>query len=181
MTKFKGFIGKKSLSLVLLAVLVVTAFTGCTQVDVVTKGDVPAEEPVFSVSVPVTLPVTITEDGEVLTSDAAVITNNSEGPVVIKEVQITGVDGWDTVAYGTDMQIEKVDTKVAAVQLIFGDELSGTIVSTTGANNNDYAKPIRIEKGESLSLTYKVEVPAQTKTYESIEAFKVDFILDWAE
>lgn len=140
------------------------------------------EEPIFSVGIPTVLPITITETGEVLTSDAAVIVNNSAGPVILKNIEIKGINGWKTVGYGTrNMKNVDVNTKEVSMQLIFGDEITGTVVNTTGNDTNDFSGFIRIPKGETLPLPYKAEVPTQTVVYESIQVAEVTFSFGWGE
>lgn len=143
--------------------------------------DLTVEEPIFSVTVPIALPITITEQGEILTSDTAAIINNSAGPVVISAIQTKGINGWETVNYGSiDMTSAKVNTKNVSLQLIFGDELTGTTVSTTN-DSNDFAGFIRLAKAETLPLLYDAEVPAQTTAYESAQIAEVIFTVGWDE
>ena len=144
--------------------------------------DLTVEEPIFSVTVPMALPITITEQGEILTSDTAAVINDSAGPVVITDIQTKGINGWETVAYGSiDMASAKVNTKTVSLQLTFGDELTGTTVSTTGEDTNDFAGFIRLAKAETLPLLYDAEVPAQTTAYESAQIAEVIFIIGWDE
>lgn len=144
--------------------------------------DLTVEAPNFSVTVPFSLPITIEADGSITTSDSAAIINNSAGPVVITAVETKGINGWATVAYGTiDMTTVKVNTKDVSLQLIFGDELDGTVVKTTGEDTNDLTGFIRIAKGETLPLLYNAEVPAQTAVYESAQIAEVIFTIGWDE
>ncbi len=144
--------------------------------------DLTVEEPIFSVTVPMALPITITEQGEILTSDTAAVINNSAGPVVITDIQTKGINDWETVAYGSiDMASAKVNTKNVSLQLIFGDKDTGTTVSTTGEDTNDFAGFIRLAKAETLPLLYDAEVPAQTTAYESAQIAEVIFTVGWDE
>ena len=144
--------------------------------------DLTVEEPIFSVTVPMALPITITEQGEILTSDTAAVINNSAGPVVITDIQTKGINGWETVAFGSiDMATAKVGTKEVSLQLIFVGELTGTTVSTTGEDTNDFAGFIRLAKAETLPLLYDAEVPAQTTAYESAQIAEVIFTVGWDE
>ncbi len=144
--------------------------------------DLTVEAPIFSVTVPIALPITITEQGEILTSDSAAIINNSAGPVVISDIQIKGINGWETVNYGSiDMATAKVNTKNVSLQLIFGDKDTGTTVSTTGEDTNDFASFIRLAKAETLPLLYDAEVPAQKTVYESAQIAEVIFTVGWDE
>lgn len=140
------------------------------------------EAPIFSVTVPTALPVTITQDGSILTADNAAITNLSAGPIAIYDVEILAASGWETVAYGTlDLKDAQVNAKKLSLQLIFGDEETGTIVNTTGADTNDFTNSILIPKGESLALPYNAEVPAQQDTYDAVEFAQVIFTVGWYE
>jgi len=144
--------------------------------------DLTVEEPIFSVTVPIALPITITAQGEILTSDTAAIINNSAGPVVITDIQTKGINGWETAAFGSiDMASAKVNTKHVSLQLIFGDKDRGTIVNTTGEDTNDFAGFIRLAKAETLPLLYDAEVPAQTTAYESAQIAEVIFTVGWDE
>lgn len=144
--------------------------------------DLTVEEPIFSVTVPIALPITITEQGEILTSDTAAVINNSAGPVVITDIQTKGINDWETVAYGSiDMASAKVNTKHVSLQLTFGDKDTGTTVSTTGEDTNDFAGFIRLAKAETLPLLYDAEVPAQTTAYESAQIAEVIFTIGWDE
>jgi hypothetical protein len=144
--------------------------------------DLTVEEPIFSVTVPIALPITITEQGEILTSDTAAVINNSAGPVVITDIQTKGINGWETVAFGSiDMASAKVNTKNVSLQLIFGDKDRGTIVNTTGEDTNDFTGFIRLAKDETLPLLYDAEVPAQTTAYESAQIAEVIFTVGWDE
>ena len=148
----------------------------------ITSVDLTVEEPIFSVTVPMALPITITEQGEILTSDTAAVINNSAGPVVITDIQTKGINGWETAAFGSiDIATAKVNSKNVSLQLIFGDKDTGTTVSTTGEDTNDFAGFIRLAKAETLPLLYDAEVPAQTTAYESAQIAEVIFTVGWDE
>lgn len=178
-TNFKSkFLSLLLVSTMLLSATPVLAAEGDQTVPV----DLTVVEPIFSVTVPIALPITITEQGEILTSDTAAVINNSAGPVVITDIQTKGINGWETVAFGSiDMASAKVNTKNVSLQLIFGDKDRGTIVNTTGANSNDFAGSIRLAKNASLPLLYDAEVPAQTTAYESAQIAEVIFTIGWDE
>lgn len=140
------------------------------------------EEPIFSVTLPLSLPVTITEDGSIVTASGAEIVNHSAGPVVITNIKTRGINGWETVEYGTiDMTTAKVNTKNVSLQLTFGDELTGTKVTTTGVDTNDFTGFIRLAKDETLPLPYNAEVPAQTAVYVAEQFAEVVFTIGWDE
>ena len=66
---------------------------------------------VFSVTVPVVLPLTVDESGEVHTGSAEII-NASTGAVVVSSVSISTKNGWQLVPFSTDMAHEKVDAQL---------------------------------------------------------------------
>ena len=80
---------------------------------------------VFSVTVPVVLPLTVDENGEVHTGSAEII-NASTGAVVVSSVSISTKNGWQLVPYTTDMAHAKVDAK----QL--GFKINDSVTTKTG-------------------------------------------------
>ena len=80
---------------------------------------------VFSVTVPVTLPLVIDENGEVHTGSAEII-NGSTGEVVVSSVGISTKNGWQLVPFNTDMAHAKVDAK----QL--GFKINDSVTTKTG-------------------------------------------------
>ena len=71
---------------------------------------------IFSVTVPVTLPLVIDESGKVHTGTAEII-NASTGEVVVSSVGISTKNGWQLVPYTTDMAHEKVDAKLLGFKI----------------------------------------------------------------
>ena len=59
---------------------------------------------VFSVTVPVVLPLTVDENGEVHTGAAEII-NASTGAVVVSSVSISTKNGWQLVPFATDLSL----------------------------------------------------------------------------
>lgn len=140
------------------------------------------EAPIFSVTLPTALPITITTEGDIETSDSVEAVNNSAGPVVITDLQINGINGWETVAFGSiDMATAKVNSKKVSLQLSFGDKDTGTVIKTTGKDTNDFTGFIRLAKAETLPLLYDAEVPAQSEAYESVQIANAIFIVGWDE
>ena len=66
---------------------------------------------VFSVTVPVTLPLIVDEGGEVHVGAAEII-NASTGDVIVSSVSISTKNGWQLVPFATDMAHEKVDARL---------------------------------------------------------------------
>lgn len=169
-----------SLCLVLAMVLSVTPVFAAD--DQTVPALLTVEEPIFSVTLPLSLPVTIAEDGSIVTAPGAEIVNHSAGPVVITNIETKGINGWETVEYGTiDMATAKVNTKDVSLQLIFGDEETGTTIITTGEDTNSFTDFIRLAKDETLPLPYSAEVPAQSGVYDAAQIAEVIFTIGWDE
>lgn len=67
-------------------------------------------------TVPVVLPLTVDENGEVHTGSAEII-NASTGAVIVSSVSISTKNGWQLVPYTTDMAHEKVDAKLLGFKI----------------------------------------------------------------
>lgn len=170
------------LTIALLLAAIVPQAVFAAEGDQTVPVDLTVEAPIFSVTVSIALPITIDETGAILASDSAAIINNSAGPVVISDIQIKGINGWETVSFGTlDMATAKVNTKNVSLQLIFGNEATGTKVATTGKDINDFAGSIRLAKAESLPLLYNAELPAQKTAITSAQIAEVIFTIGWDE
>ena len=166
-----------SLTLALLMVLSATSVFAAPG-DQTVPVDLTVEEPIFNVTVPLSLPITIDTDGSILTADNVNIINNSAGPVSITGVQITGANGWKTAEFGTvDMTTSKVGSKDVSLKLGLG----AATVETTGENTNDFTGTVRIAKGASLPIIYDAEVPAQKTANVGTQVASVIFTLGWDE
>ena len=66
----------------------------------------------MNVTVPTSLPMTMSQDGDVLTADNCRITNNSYGAVRVASVSISAAEGWNLTAFGDKASLagEKVDS-----------------------------------------------------------------------
>lgn len=65
----------------------------------------------FLMNVPTALPISMDENGTVVTSNHVYITNNSYGSVRINNVRVTTANGWSLVPYSTDFKSQKVGLK----------------------------------------------------------------------
>ena len=62
----------------------------------------------FSVTVPTSLQIAMSPDGDITTADVGAIVNRSTGAVKVSSLQVKTVNGWTLVPYGTDMAHQKV-------------------------------------------------------------------------
>ena len=102
---------------------------------------------VFSVTVPVTLPLIVDEGGEVHVGAAEII-NASTGDVIVSSVSISTKNGWQLVPYTTDMAHAKVDAK----QL--GFKINDSVTTKTGdAETFSLTSPWTIAENGKLPLS----------------------------
>ncbi len=128
---------------------------------------------VFSVTVPVTLPLVVDESGEVHVGTAEII-NGSTGEVVVSSVSISTRNGWQIVPYTTDMAHEKVDAQ------LLGFKINDAQTSKTG-NVETFAlsAPWEIAENGRLPISYDAVVSAVSKAVTEQEVLSVVFVLEW--
>ena len=76
----------------------------------------------MNVTVPTSLPMTMSQDGDVLTATDCRITNNSYGAVRVASVSISAAEGWNLTAFGDKASLagEKVDSNKLGFALSIG-------------------------------------------------------------
>ena len=128
---------------------------------------------VFSVTVPVTLPLIVDESGEVHTGTAEII-NGSTGEVVVSSVSISTKNGWQIVPYTTDMAHEKVDAK------LLGFKINDAQTNKTGDTEIfSLTSPWEIAENSRLPLSYDAVVSAVSKAVTEQEVLSIVFVLEW--
>ena len=128
----------------------------------------------FSVTVPVSLIVTVSQSGEVFTADGAALVNNSTGAVSIKEITLTAENGWTLVPFTTNMAAEKVDSKQ------IGFVINGTQSASRGENEALSVDTDPIDAGESLPIVYDAVISANSEAVDE-QVLTVVFVVGWAE
>ena len=159
-----------------------TEATGGTQVDANTIYKTDADSTyyahweiteVFSVTVPVTLPLIVDESGEVHVGAAEII-NASTGDVIVSSVSISTKNGWQLVPYTTDMAHAKVDAK----QL--GFKVNDSVTTKTGdAETFSLTSPWKIAENGKLPLSYDAVVSAVSQPVTEQDVLSVVFVLEW--
>ena len=128
---------------------------------------------VFSVTVPVTLPLVVDESGEVHVGAAEII-NASTGEVIVSSVSVSTKNGWQLVPYTTDMAHAKVDAK----QL--GFKINDSLTTKTGdAETFSLTSPWTIAENGKLPLTYDAVVSAVSQPVTKQDVLSVVFVLEW--
>ena len=128
---------------------------------------------VFSVTVPVVLPLTVDENGEVHTGSAEII-NASTGTVVVSSVSISTKNGWQLVPYTTDMAHAKVDAKQLGFKI--NDAQTSKIGDTEIFS---LTSPWEIAENSRLPLSYDAVVSAVSKAITEQEVLSIVFVLEW--
>ena len=130
---------------------------------------------VFSVTVPVTLPLVVDEGGEVHVGAAEII-NASTGDVIVSSVSISTKNGWQLVPYTTDMAHEKVDAK------LLGFQINDAQTSKTGnAETFSLPAPWQIAENGRLPISYDAVVSAVSQPVTEQDVLSVVFVLEWKE
>ena len=128
---------------------------------------------VFSVTVPVTLPLVVDESGEVHTGSAEII-NASTGTVVVSSVSISTKNGWQLVPYTTDMAHAKVDAK----QL--GFKINDVQTTKNGdAEAFSLSSPWEIAENARLPISYDAVVSAVSQPVTAQDVLSIVFVLEW--
>ena len=128
---------------------------------------------VFSVTVPVTLPLIVDEGGEVHVGAAEII-NASTGDVIVSSVSISTKNGWQLVPYTTDMAHAKVDAK----QL--GFKINDSVTTKTGdAETFSLTSPWTIAENGKLPISYDAVVSAVSQPVTEQDVLSVVFVLEW--
>ena len=129
---------------------------------------------VFSVTVPASLVLTVSELGDVYAAANAAIVNNSTGAVEVTGVEVTAESGWTLVPFGYDMAAAKVDSK------LIGFAVNNAQSRNTGASETlSLTGTWSIAKGASLPLSYEAVVSATSRVI-SEQVLTVVFVLEWA-
>ena len=128
---------------------------------------------VFSVTVPVVLPLTVDENGEVHVGAAEII-NASTGDVVVSSVNISTKNGWQIVPYTTDMAHEKVDAQ------LLGFKINDAQTSKNGnAETFNLIAPWMIAENGRLPISYDAVVSAVSQPVTEQDVLSVVFVLEW--
>ena len=128
---------------------------------------------VFSVTVPVTLPLIVDEGGEVHVGAAEII-NASTGDVIVSSVSISTKNGWQLVPFTTDMAHEKVDAR------LLGFKINDSETTKTGdAETFSLTSPWTIAENGKLPLSYDAVVSAVSQPVTEQDVLSVVFVLEW--
>ena len=127
----------------------------------------------FSVTVPASLTVTVSEHGVVYTATGAGIVNNSSSAVQVSGVTLRAENGWTIVPYTTNMAAQKVDSKR------IGFALGGIQTAATGKSEQLTASSMTVSAGATLPLSYDAVVSASSAAINE-QVLTIVFVVGWA-
>ena len=127
----------------------------------------------FSVTVPASLTVTVSEHGVVYTATGAGIVNNSSGAVQVSGVTLRAENGWTIVPYATNMAAQKVDSKK------IGFALDRMQTAATGKSEQLTASSMTVSAGATLPLSYDAVVSASSAAINE-QVLTIVFVVGWA-
>lgn len=127
----------------------------------------------FSVTVPASLTVTVSEHGVVYTATGAGIVNNSSSAVQVSGVTLRAENGWTIGPYATNMAEQKVDSKR------IGFALGGIQTAATGKSEQLNASSMTVSAGATLPLSYDAVVSASSAAINE-QVLTIVFVVGWA-
>lgn len=166
---------KHVLSLLLVVAVIMTCLPAVMAADDQTSGTVPvtitASNPTFNVVVPTTLPIHMDAYGDVTCGNITII-NNSAGPVLVEDTQLTALNGWTLVDYDTTTfrDADKGQHRVA-FQLNRGNGVT--------AKKADTGQDFIPAKGGQQTVSVAVKLPYQGVEMTDAAIAKVVFVLSW--
>ncbi len=126
----------------------------------------------FSVTVPTSLSLGMSQTGQIYAATTAQIVNNSTSAVTVTGVTFEAANGWTLVPYTTNMANAKVNSKCIGFT-VNGE--SSTVTGSTEAKTTAW----QIAKGASLPLNYAAVVSATSKAVNE-QVLTVVFVVGWA-
>ncbi len=129
---------------------------------------------VFSVTVPVTLPLVLDESGEV--HNGAEIINGSTGAVVVSSVSIRTKMAGSSCRFHTDMAHEKVDAQ------LLGFKINDAQTSKNRQRRNiSLSAPWQIAENSKLPIDYDAVVSAVSQPVTEQDVLSIVFVVEWKE
>lgn len=126
----------------------------------------------FSVTVPTSLSLGMSQAGQIYAATTAQIVNNSTGAVTVTGVKFTTANGWTLVPYTTNMANAKVNSKCIGFTI---NGAASTVTGSTEAKTTAW----QIAKGASLPLDYAAVVSATSRAVNE-QVLTVVFVVGWA-
>ena len=153
-----------------------------------TIGGAPAST-AMSVTIPTSLPMAVSQTGDVTTATDCKLVNNSYGAVRVKSVTITAQNGWKLTAFGnkTTLASEKVDSNKLGFALTLGggaqvatdtsDASTQTLIAApvTGC----YMSGVGNSGANSIAVRYSAIVTPLSTAATNVNIASVVFVVEW--
>ena len=142
----------------------------------------------LNVVVPTSLPMAMSDDGNVVTANDCKIVNNSYGAVRVKSVSITAVSDWHLTSFGSKASLagEKVDSNKIGFAMSIG---GGQQVKTSGnaATQALITAPIAgcymtgagDANGNTVAIDYSAIVTPLSGAVNNATVASVVFVIEW--
>lgn len=178
---------KKALALIMAVAMITSMSSTVFAEEITTDGGesavpVPltAEAATFSVTVPVSLPISVDAAGVVTVSNETKIVNNSYGAVKVTDMTIAAQNSWATVDFDTaNMAAEKVGSKKLAM-VINNQKTTGADKLTTFSEANfPRLEGVNDTDSDELPIVYDAKVPAQATALTDETVANVTFVIGW--
>ena len=130
-----------------------------------------AATPVFSVTLPTSLPVTMDADGNISVSDSAAITNNGDGAVIVSGITVTPLNSWALCADSAEVSDAEIGSKCFAMRFNGADAAINGSVDVSGFS--------AVAAGGSMALAYAAAVTPQIESVSQTIA-NVVFTVSWS-
>ena len=142
----------------------------------------------MNVTVPTSLPMTMSQDGDVLTATDCKITNNSYGAVRVRSVSISAAEGWNLTAFGDKASLagEKVDSNKLGFAMSIGggaqvatasDEATQSLI--TAPIEGCYMTGVGDSIGNTVKIDYAAIVTPLSSAVTGATVANVVFIVEW--
>ena len=136
-----------------------------------------AQPPIFNVTVPTSLPIRVSADGDVAVSDDIYIVNYSSGAVVVSDIAITGKNGWRTVDASKDLSAMQMDVKEFSMT-INNEVTTGADMITFEQSNWPVIAAANDSDSDCLHLVYSAAIVPQSRSINE-EIANVVFTIGW--
>lgn len=133
----------------------------------------------FSVTVPASLLIAVSKNGEISTATNARIVNHSAGAVRVTSLSVSGEDGWHLVDYAHNMAGEKVDSKKIGFK-VNGAETDSIDADNTARFDLTGNSSWRIGVESELPLAYDAVVSATSQPITDEQVLTLCFVVGWA-
>ncbi len=130
----------------------------------------------FSVTVPSSLTLAVSEQGKVYAAGDAAITNSSTGDVKVTGITVHAQGRWTLVPYNRSMADAKVDSR------LIGFSVNGAASTKTGSSEGlALSDGWTIRKGDAVPLRYNAVVSATSTAIRTEEVLSLVFVVAWAD